>query len=86
MNGFRLTRSAAIGVVLASSPFHQAGAADLPPHSPLRILIVSDGVNPHGLPPDELTEPGDISAALLDLATGPRDGSDLRATRQHRGL
>ena len=45
-------------------------AADLPPHDPLRILIVSDRVNPHGLPPEDLTEPGDISAALEQLGTG----------------
>ncbi len=70
ISSFCLTRSDAIGVVLLSSPFYQAVAADLPPHSQLRVLIVSDGVNPHGLPPDELTEPGDISAALLDPATG----------------
>jgi len=45
-----------------------ASAQLLPPHPPLRILIVSDEVNPHGLSPAELTQPGDISAALLAVA------------------
>ncbi len=40
----------------------------LPPHEPLRILIVSDEVNPHGLPPEDLTQPGEISAALAGVA------------------
>lgn len=40
----------------------------LPPHGPLRILIVSDEVNPHGLSDEDLTQPGDISAALLSAA------------------
>lgn len=39
-------------------------AQTLPPHAPLRILVVSDEVNPHGLPPAQLTQPGDIAAAL----------------------
>ncbi len=38
-----------------------ASAQLLAPHLPLRILIVSDEVNPHGLPPAELTQPDDIS-------------------------
>ncbi|SFN63712.1 ThuA domain-containing protein [Dokdonella immobilis] len=41
-----------------------APAQTLPAHAPLRILVVSDEVNPHGLPPEQLTQPGDISAAL----------------------
>ena len=44
-----------------------ARAQVLPPHPPLRILIVSDEVNPHGLPPEDLTQPGEISAALLAI-------------------
>ncbi len=40
-------------------------AQSLPPHDPLRILIVSDEVNPHGLSAAALTQPGDISTALL---------------------
>jgi hypothetical protein len=47
-----------------------AHAAELPPHPALRILIVSDEVNPHGLSDAELTQPGDLSAALLDPASG----------------
>ncbi len=70
MNGFCLTSAAAIGVSLTWFPCHQATAADLPPHSQLRILIVSDFVNPWGLPPDELSGPGDLSVALLNPAAG----------------
>lgn len=47
-----------------------AQAATLRPHPPLRILIVSDEVNPHGLPDADLTQPGDISAALLAPGSG----------------
>ena len=54
-------------VVLASQV---AFAADLPPHDPLRILIVSDYVNPHGLPPGDLTEPGDLYDAFYQHGTG----------------
>lgn len=43
-------------------------AQTLPPHAPLRILIVSDEVNPHGLPPAQLTQPGEIAAALAGTA------------------
>ena len=45
-------------------------AADLPAHRTLRVLIVSDEVNPHGLPANQLTQPGDLSAALLGAGTG----------------
>jgi hypothetical protein len=45
-------------------------AADLPFHRPLRILIVSDEVNPHNLPPEQLTQPGDLSQALLTPGNG----------------
>ena len=53
-----------------------ATAQTLPPHPPLRILILSDEVNPHGLTPAQLTQPGEISAALasapaLNLDSGP---------------
>ncbi len=47
-----------------------AEAADLPPHRRLRVLIVSDEVNPHGLSSADLTQPGDISAALEGAGTG----------------
>lgn len=47
-----------------------AAAAELPPHPTLRVLIVSDEVNPHGLSSADLTQPGDISAALEAGGTG----------------
>lgn len=47
-----------------------ASAASLPPHGPLRILVVSDEVNPHSLSDAELTQPGDISAALAMPGSG----------------
>lgn len=52
-----------------------AYAATLPSHPPLRILVVSDEVNPHSLPPELLTQPGEISAAL----TAPGSGLQLDA-------
>jgi MYXO-CTERM domain-containing protein len=45
-------------------------AAVLPAHEPLRILIISDEVNPHGLSADQLTQPGDLSAALGNAGSG----------------
>ena len=50
---------------LAAVPAVQAQV--VAPHLPLRILIVSDEVNPHGLTPEQLTQPGDLSAALSAL-------------------
>lgn len=47
-----------------------ANAATLPVHDPLRIIIVSDAVNPHGLPPSSLTEPGELLAAITNPASG----------------
>jgi hypothetical protein len=47
-----------------------AHAATLPAHDPLRILIVSDQVNPHNLVDADLTQPGDISATLARVGTG----------------
>jgi hypothetical protein len=52
-----------------------ARAATLPPHGPLRILIVSDQVNPHGLSNAQLTQPGDLTVAL----TAPDAGLNLDA-------
>jgi hypothetical protein len=43
-----------------------SSAQVLPAHDPLRILIVSDEVNPHNLSDEQLTQPGDISNALLN--------------------
>lgn len=58
---------APLALALTAAPMR---AADLPPHAPLRILIVSDEVNPHGLSDAELTQPGDLSAALLAPGSG----------------
>jgi len=58
--------------VVAAAPLFAstARAATLPAHDPLRVLIVSDEVNPHGLSAAELTQPGDISAALAAPGSG----------------
>lgn len=48
------------GLVVSALAFGQT----LPDHRPLRILVVSDEVNPHGLSDENLTQPGEISAAL----------------------
>lgn len=61
-----------------------ATAQLLPPHPPLRILIVSDEVNPHGLPPEELTQPGEISAALLVLPRADPAAYDVLIYFAHR--
>lgn len=58
--------------VLCSAP---ASGAALPAHRPLRILVVSDTVNPHGLSSPDLTEgltpgPGDIGDTLVLPGTG----------------
>lgn len=63
-------------ILLFEAGDRAAGAQVLAPHPALRILIVSDEVNPHGLPPEDLTQPGEISAALLGVSglrldTGP---------------
>lgn len=52
-----------------------ASGATLPPHRPLRILLVGDNVNPHGLPAGDLTEVHDIYLAL----TAPGNGLTLDA-------
>ena len=59
-----------VAVILISPP---VWGADLPPHGPLRILITSDGVDPHGLPPELLVGPGDISEAL----SNPKNGLNI---------
>jgi MYXO-CTERM domain-containing protein len=55
--------------VLAAVPL-PALAAELPAHDPIRVLVISDEVNPNGLSDAELTQPGDLSAALGDPASG----------------
>lgn len=54
----------ALGASLCAGALSEAGAATLPAHSPLGILVISDEVNPHGLSGAQLTQPGDIEAAL----------------------
>lgn len=67
----RLARSAAsVAVGLAALVPALALAATLPPHQGLRVLIVSDEVNPHGLSDAELTQPGELSAALVAPGSG----------------
>jgi hypothetical protein len=53
-----------LGVAWSLALAAPAGAATLPPHGPLRVLVISDEVNPHNLSDAELTQPGDISKAL----------------------
>jgi hypothetical protein len=48
----------------------RAAAAVLPAHRPLRVLEISDEVNPHGLTDAELTQPGDIVAAINKAGSG----------------
>lgn len=55
-------------IVVAMCSIGPLFAQSLPAHTPLRILIVSDEVNPHGLPPEQLTQPGEMSAALAATA------------------
>ena len=59
----RLAGTCVLGLLLTVS----LPAQVLPPHPSLRILIVSDEVNPHGLPPEQLTQPGELRAALLGV-------------------
>jgi len=47
-----------------------AKAVSVPEHDPLRIHVISDEVNPHGLSAAELTQPGDLSAALNRAEVG----------------
>lgn len=47
-----------------------ANCAELPIHPALRILIVSDEVNPHNLSNAELTQPNEISTALTAVGSG----------------
>lgn len=67
---WRVVRRSALVFALCALLPTAAGAAELPPHGPLRILIVSDEVNPNGLSDAELTQPGDLSAAIGDPASG----------------
>lgn len=62
-----LALAVGIGCGVAGMP---AKAADLPPHGPLKLLIVSDEVNPNNLSDAELTQPGDLLIALSDPDSG----------------
>ena len=60
-------RARRAGVLALASGFWgsvTASGAELPEHRPLSVLVVSDEVNPNNLSDAELTQPGDISAAL----------------------
>lgn len=65
----RLAQTLILGALLGPVA-SRASAAELPPHSPLRILIIGDEVNPNGLSNAELTQPADIAAALSDPGNG----------------
>ena len=66
----RWSASLLMAAVVVSSPCSGSWAATLPAHRPLRVLIVGDEVNPHRLPPEELTQPADVLAALSDSSSG----------------
>jgi len=61
---------AVIGSMVVMGPPLGVGAAELPAHDPLTIVIVSDEVNPNGLSDDELTQPDDLQAALANPDSG----------------
>ncbi|HYQ14318.1 MAG TPA: hypothetical protein VEQ58_01120, partial [Polyangiaceae bacterium] len=57
----KLPALSAPALLLVAASLH---AATLPPHAPLKVLVVSDEVNPNNLSDAQLTQRGDISAAL----------------------
>lgn len=59
-----------VGAALASLAAGPADAATLPEHDPISIVVISDQVNPNGLSDAELTQPGDLSAAIGDAGSG----------------
>jgi len=69
LQGRTVLNAALVFWLLASLAAPVFGAV-LPAHGPLRILIVSDEVNPHGLSDAELTQPGDLLAAIANPASG----------------
>ncbi len=56
-----LSSTFGLAVLLSSGT---ALAASVPRHEPLNITLIGDEVNPHGLSDAQLTQPGDIVAAL----------------------
>lgn len=63
MRGVSRSFCAALLVTLAASG--SAQAATVPDHEPMRVVIVSDEVNPHDLSDAQLTQPGEIGPALM---------------------
>ena len=63
------SRSVLLAALFAAAPL-PALAAELPAHDPIAVLVISDEVNPNGLSDAELTQPGDLSAALGNPGSG----------------
>lgn len=59
-----------LGAALLTMIPNLAGAAELPDHEPLRILVIGDEVNPHKLSDAELTQPADLANALSAAGNG----------------
>jgi hypothetical protein len=81
------TATVAVASVLSALSVGPNLGATLPPHRPLRILVVSDTVNPHGLPSADLTEglnpgPGDIGDTLVLPGTGIALDAGANAVRE----
>jgi len=67
----RLSVSAALRAALLSSvAAAPVAAATLPAHGPLRVMVISDEVNPNNLSDAQLTQPGDLSTALNATDSG----------------
>jgi len=62
-----LSSTVGLAVLLISGT---ALAASVPRHEPLNITLIGDEVNPHGLTDAQLTQPGDIVAALQAADSG----------------
>ena len=66
-SGVSVALLAALLISWAAAP---VAAATLPPHGPLRVLVISDEVNPNNLSDAQLTQRGDISTALNAADSG----------------
>lgn len=75
-------RIGVIGPVIGSLLVYAGAgqAVTVPNHEPLRIHVISDEVNPHGLSAAELTQPGDIAAALNRPELGLQLASPVQET------
>jgi hypothetical protein len=60
----------AVGVAFGWGLAADAGAATLPQHEPIGVIIIADEVNPNGLSDEELTQPADLEAAIRDPGNG----------------